>query len=156
MKISVKKLVLFCSALFAIVAFFLMFADPVGVDTKFAGIQMSTFEYVYFGKESVAVSMDIKGVWTSVVGFALILLSGIALMVLTFVKAKNAKLIYFVAFLALAVGAILVLLTKTLWLAFNDASRYAENYVLGAGPIIAGILAILSAMGIVVSGLMKK
>lgn len=156
MKISVKKLVLFCSALFAIVAFFLMFADPVGVDTKFAGIQMSTFDYVYFGKESAAISTGIKGAWTSVVGFALILLSGIALMVLTFVKAKHVKLIYFVAFLALIVGAILVLLTKTLWLALNNASDYAEMYVLGAGPIIAGVLAILSAMGIVVSGLIKK
>lgn len=133
-----------------------MFADPVGVDTKFAGIQMSTFDYVYFGKESAAISTGIKGAWTSVVGFALILLSGIALMVLTLVKVKHVKLIYFVAFLALIVGAILVLLTKTLWLALNNASDYAEMYVLGAGPIVAGILAILSAMGIVVSGLIKK
>ena len=150
MKVSLKKLFLLGAAFLAIVAFFMMFLAPVGLDAKVVPVEWAEFNDVYFGASTI------KGVWTSVVGFALMLVSGVALLVSLFVKTKHTKVIQLATVLALVVAAVLVLLTKTLWLAFNNASDYAEYYVLGAGPIVAAVLSLVAAAGVVLSRFVKE
>lgn len=149
MKISLKTLVLGFASLLAIIAFCMMFVTPLTV--KAFGMESAAeFKDVYFPEGSA------KSAWTSVIGFALMLVAALAILFSLFANEKLSKYAKVAAVLMLIVGAILVFLTKTLWLSFNEVpSEAAGYYVLGIGPIIGGILAIVSSVCVVGSKFVK-
>lgn len=149
MKISLKTIVLGFASLLAIIAFCMMFVTPLTV--KVFGMESAVdFKNVYFPEGPA------KSAWTSVIGFALMLVAALAILFSLFANEKLSKYAKVAAVLMLIVGAVLVFLTKTLFLSFNEApSEYAGFYGLGIGPIIGGILAIVSSVCVVGSKFVK-
>lgn len=149
MKISLKTLVLGFASLLAIIAFCMMFVTPLTVNA-FGMESAVDFKDVYFPEEHVT------SAWTSVIGFALMLVAALAILFSLFANEKLSKYAKVAAVLMLIVGAILVFLTKTLFLSFNEVpSEAAGYYGLGIGPIIGGIFAILSSVCVVGSKFVK-
>ena len=109
MKISLKTLVLGFASLLAIIAFCMMFVTPLTVNA-FGMESAVDFKDVYFPGEHVT------SAWTSVIGFALMLVAALAILFSLFANEKLSKYAKVAAVVMLIVGAILVFLTKTLFL----------------------------------------
>lgn len=165
MKLTIKNILVWCAGLLAIVAFCMMFAPALKAPALMGGYTDMAAADVFFDKNVPAVA--------SVIGYVLVLLAGLAAVAVSFIvkDAKVAKLATLAAAVVLVVGAIMVFCTKANAVNANisylvkqgakradakDLSKAAyENIKLAAGPVVAGIMAIISAGALAVSQLVK-
>ena len=91
------------------------------------------------------------------VSFLLVVLGIVATLVTTFVKSfsKN-KLFTLVAGALILVGGILMFTVKGSAITALDAANASKYFTLGIGPIVAGILAIVSGAAVAVYPIVKK
>ena len=130
-----------CAAVLGLVAFFLMFADQLYVELLgkkgFVDFNDALFDKNY-------------GAWISFIGYLLILLAALGMCGVIFLKEK--KLIALCLAGALLIGAILVFIEAAVVNGRADVSAYH----LEAGPVIAGIFAILAGLLGAASEFLKK
>lgn len=163
-----KKLLKFaplCALLLAVVAFILLLASNGLTYANEVGGQKLTGFYsasaVMFGQGkyqaasggvSITADFDGKGAWNAVLAFIFVIVALLALLVsaiTVFVKVKALEkfggLIALVAGGLLLVAGIFVFFTKGAFAAANDYGDM-ENWSVGAGWIVAAILAILGGL----------
>lgn len=163
-----KKLLKFaplCALLLAIVAMILLLAaNGLTYANEVAGQKLTGFysaSAVMFGQgkyqaasggASLTVDFDGKGAWNAVLAFIFVIVALVALLVsavTVFVKVKALEkfggLIALVAGGLLLVAGIFVFFTKGAFAAANDYGDM-ENWSVGAGWIVAAILAILGGL----------
>lgn len=155
MKLTIKNILVWCAGLLAVVAFFLMFAPALkNGSTTYEGVK------VLFGEKVTAlgITIETKGAIGSFIGYLLVLLGGICAVVISFIMKdeKMAKIITLAAAALILVGAILVFCEKAMYYSANNVEVSGTDYTkLAAGPIVAGIMAIISAGALAVSQLVK-
>ncbi len=154
MKLTIKNILVWCAGLLAIVAFFMMFANAIKYDNGIAGIAYRSGTDVLFGcKEGL---IQYEGAVGSFIGYLLVLIGGICAVVISFIMKdeKMAKIITLAAAALILVGAILVFCEKAMFYGANNVEA-PSNASLAAGPVVAGIMAIISAGALAVSQLVK-
>ena len=153
MKLTTKKILALVAGGLAIIAFVMAFVSPLKVAKT--GDTAPALD-VWFGTERI------DGTILPFIGFILALLGGAYLIVRQFINISNDKIFFWIAIALLVVGAILILLTETFFIAtlikevpeaFKAEAKtmYAEIYALNIGAILGGVLAILSAVCAVVT-----
>ena len=131
-------------AVLALVAFFMMFAKQLYVELLgnkgYVEFQDALFDKNY-------------GVWISFVGYLLVLIAALGLCAVIFLKdKKTAKLVAFALAGALLLGAILIFIEAAVVNGRADVSAYH----LAAGPVLAGIFALLAGLLGAASEFVKK
>lgn len=156
MKLTIKNILVWCAGLLAVVAFFLMFADALVQKTSFVGTFVGKGTDVLFGTKASNGTVLTKGAVGSFIGYLLVLIGGACAVVVSFVlkDAKLAKIVTLAAAALVLVGAILVFCEKAMWLSANDMNDN-DKLSLAAGPVVAGIMAVISAGALAVSQLVK-
>ena len=139
-RIKMKKLLTLpnilkaCGALLGLVAFFLMFADQLYAEI------LGNKGYVEF---SDAMFDKDFGSWITFIGYLLVLIGALGLCACVFLKDKKlAKLVTFALAGALVLGAIFIFIEA----AVVNGRADAKLYHLAAGPIFAGIFALLAGL----------
>ncbi len=130
-----------CAAVLGLVAFFLMFAKQLVVGDSVR---------VYYGcKDTI---FGDGGAIISFVGYLLVLLAGLAMCALVFVKLddKVRKIVVFALAFLFLLGAIFIFIQASV-----VNGKYG-NLRLTAGPVFAGIFAILAALLGCASEFLKK
>ena len=144
MKLTKKSIVLLAAAVLALVAFFMVFADP---------IKHVSWKDAFFGYSVMGVS--VKGNWLTFIGFLLVLGAAVLLCLLALGKlAEKRRLIVIISIALLAVGALLMFLCGALWKMLE--SKLGTTPDLGIGCIMGGILALLAGAGAAVSEFVLK
>ena len=154
-QLSKKQKFVFIAGVLAVVAFIFSFIVPLKAEMSFLGTTITenaSFGDTFFGEEGVG------GALVSFFGLVLILAAGAYLIVSCFKEVKVDNVLKLVAIGALVVGAVLVFMTETFYLASIEIpegtpaeyiekmkTEQAEMLKLGFGSIVCGILAIASA-----------
>lgn len=121
-------------AILGLVAFFMMFAKQLWVGNKSLKVIYS-YDFALFDKDF--------GSWISFVGYLLVLIAALGLCADIFLKdKKTAKLVAFAIAGALLLGAILIFIEAAVVNGRADVSAYH----LAAGPVLAGIFALLAGL----------
>lgn len=124
-----------CAAVLGLVAFFLMFSNQLYAEI------LGKKGYVEFGD---ALFDKDFGAWISFIGYLLILIGALGMCALVFLKDKKmVKLLALCLAGALLLGAIFVFIEAAV---VNGRADVDGLYHLAAGPVIAGIFAILAAL----------
>lgn len=155
MKLTIKNILVWCAGLLAVVAFFLMFADALVQKTSFVGTFVGKGTDVLFGTKASNGTVLTKGAVGSFIGYLLVLIGGACAVVVSFVlkDAKLAKIVTLAAAALVLVGAILVFCEKAMYVSANNGN--GDYTFLAAGPVVAGIMAVISAGALAVSQLVK-
>ena len=137
MKKYISNVLIYLAALCGIIAFIGLFASPLQIFNEHGG--WSAYNVgVYFGDQKASVY---KGVVLPIFGYILPFLMSIFLIIESFKPSLNNRLTVINTLLAILyfASAVLVLLTKELWLVANG---FGETTLIrnGAGPIMAAIL----------------
>ena len=124
-----------CATVLGLVAFFLMFTKQFAYRTSnsvtYLGFQDALFDKDY-------------GVVISFVGYLLVLLSALGLCALVFVKLNAKKIITLALSGVLLLGAIFIFIEAAVYNGQFDLKLV--EWKLAAGPVFAGIFAILAAL----------
>ena len=121
-------------ALLGLVAFFMMFADQLYAEI------LGNKGFVEF---SDAMFDKNYGSWITFVGYLLVLIAALGLCAVVFLKdKKTAKLVTFALAGALVLGAIFIFIEA----AVVNGRADAKLYHLAAGPVLAGIFALLAGL----------
>ena len=121
-------------ALLGLVAFFMMFADQLYAEI------LGNKGFVEFGD---AMFDKNYGSWITFVGYLLVLIAALGLCAVVFLKdKKTAKLVTFALAGALVLGAIFIFIEA----AVVNGRADAKLYHLAAGPVLAGIFALLAGL----------
>ncbi len=124
-----------CAAVLGLVAFFLMFANQLYAEI------LGNKGFVEFGD---ALFDENYGAWISFIGYLLILIAALGMCAMIFLKDKKlAKMITICLAGALLLGAIFVFIEAAV---VNGRADVDGLYHLAAGPVLAGIFAILAAL----------
>lgn len=153
MKVSLKSILFVIASVLGIVAFCMLFVQPLKVDTGSLPITIEThWQDVYFGDPEA----EIKGATGAAVGFILMGLGGLLAFGLALLSGKRRGIMGFLLTLItvalVAVGAILVFCTKTFYLeTIKTGAELIDNKInemvsLGVGPIVGGLLGCLAAL----------
>ena len=125
-----------CEALFGLLAFFMMFTKQLWLGNS-SNKAFVAFEDALFDKDF--------GSWISFVGYLLLLIGGLGMCAMVFLKDKKlAKLITLCLAGALLLGAIFVFIEAAVVNGRIDSALF--QYKLTAGPVFAGIFGILAAL----------
>jgi hypothetical protein len=156
-----KKLLLFVSSLLAIVAFFMMFVNPIEVVTTIAGTTNITsyqWNYVLFGYSGTETILGNVGAYNGTVlpfvGYLLAIVSGLGILsALIFLskKTKLQNLVVVCAALLLIVAGVFVLLTQTTFINANEGFEKIEGWRMTFAPIFAGIATLIAGSTSIVS-----
>jgi len=131
--LTVKNVLVCFGFVFGLVAFFMMFTDQ---------LYASVFGYTGYVSYKDALFGD-YGAVLSFVGYLLVLVGALCGCCLAFLKDKKIRnLGTLVAALLLIVGAIFIFLEPVLY----ASGDFKDTIKLAAGPIVAGVLAILSGL----------
>lgn len=143
MKKYMSNVLIYVAALCGIIAFIGLFASPLQIQNEHGGWSAYNLG-VYFGDTKGSVY---KGVVLPIFGYIVPLLMSIFLIVESFKPQLDNRLTIINTFLAILyfASAILVLLTKELWLVKNDFGEMVSIRN-GAGPIMAAILSFLAGV----------
>ena len=121
-------------ALLGLVAFFMMFADQLYAEI------LGSKGFVEFGD---AMFDKNYGSWITFVGYLLVLIAALGLCAVVFLKdKKTAKLVTFALAGVLVLGAIFIFIEA----AVVNGRADAKLYHLAAGPVLAGIFALLAGL----------
>ena len=121
-------------ALLGLVAFFMMFADQLYAEI------LGNKGFVEFGD---AMFDKNYGSWITFVGYLLVLIAALGLCAVVFLKdKKTAKLVTFALAGVLVLGAIFIFIEAAVVNGRADVSAYH----LAAGPVLAGIFALLAGL----------
>ena len=147
-----------CAALLAVVAFVLLMATPAvmykGEDVVAKGI------VAIFGQKEtssigglISFTSETKLAWSALLAWIFVIVALVILVlgvVLPLLKVKKlekfAGLLNLVAVLLLVVAGVFVFITCPVFFAANGFDKVPDNCALGAGWIIAGILAVLAGV----------
>ena len=132
--LTLGNVVKVCAVLFALVAFFLMFSDQLYVELL-GNRGYVKFDDAFFSDNGAPISF---------VGYLLVLIAGLAVCALVFLplEAKLKKFISFGLAVLLVLGAVFIFIEAAV------VNGDGNAYHLTAGPIIAGILAILAGIAV--------
>ena len=150
--LSVEKLVYACAAVLGLVALFLIFAPALNVSTSLT-VSTYTGTQVVFGLEDYF-AFSFMNLLTY-----LLLLGGIVLVVLKLVGLKSKLFDLLGAALLIAAGVLFFITVGFTILTDGYASIVAlagATKSLAAGPIVAGILSLLSGAGVLCYALLGK
>ena len=138
-----SNVLIYVAALCGIIAFIGLFASPLQILNEHGGWSAYNVS-VYFGDPK---SNVYKGVALPVFGYILPFLMSIFLIIESFKPQLDNRLSIINTILAILyfASAILVLLTKELWLVKNNAGEMVEIRN-GAGPIMAAILSCMAGI----------
>lgn len=146
MKRYVSNVLIYLAALFGLIAFIGLFSSPLKIYNEIQGSWTVYGVKAYLGETSGGIEAY-KGTFVPVIGFVLPLIISITLIIETFQPSWNKKLSIINTLFAVLyfVSAILVLLTKEMFLKVNDLG---DTLLLrnGAGPIMAAIMCFLSGI----------
>lgn len=153
MKVSLKSILFVIASVLGIVAFCMLFIEPLKVDTGSLPITIETnWKDVYFGDPEA----EIKGATGAAAGFILMGLGGLFAFVLALLSGKRRGIIGFLLAIVtiglVAAGAVLVFCTKTFYLETIKTgvelidNKVSEMISLGVGPIVGGLLGCLAAL----------
>ena len=121
-------------AVLGLVAFFMMFADQLYAEI------LGNKGFVEFGD---AMFDKNYGSWITFVGYLLVLIAALGLCAVVFLKdKKTAKLVTFALAGVLVLGAIFIFIEAAVVNGRADVSAYH----LAAGPVLAGIFALLAGL----------
>ena len=129
--LTLKNILKAAGAVLGLVAFFMMFAKQLWVGNKSLKV-IYGYDFALFDKDF--------GSWISFVGYLLVLLAAVGLCASIFLKGN--KLLTLVLAGALLLGAILIFIEAAVVNGRADVSAYH----LAAGPVLAGIFALLAAL----------
>ena len=125
-----------CAAIFGLLAFFMMFTKQLWLGNS-SNKAFVAFQDALFDKD--------YGSWISFVGYLLLLIGGLGMCAMVFLKDKKlAKLITFCLAGALLLGAIFVFIEAAVVNGRIDSALF--QYKLTAGPVFSGIFGILAAL----------
>ena len=141
--LTLSTILKFCAAVLGLVAFCLMFSKQLYLEI------LGKKGFVDFGD---ALFDKDYGAAISFIGYLLILLASLGFCATIFLKNKKMKLIAGCLALALILGAVFVFIESAV--VNNKAGGSA--YHLAAGPVLAGIFAILAALAGCASEFLKK
>lgn len=155
MKLTLNKVLSILGGLIGFAALFLFLAAPL--QTPAAEIFGQTipaqpwdYNVVFFGNDTL------NGAIGAFIGFILMGVGGLIGVASAFGKKSN-KILVLISIIITIVGAVLVFLTKTLWLGANDTGvsipgiDLSKGVELAVGTIIGGIMGIASAIIMLVS-----
>ena len=146
MKRYLSNILIYIAALFGIVAFTGLFASPLSILDQIKGTWSSYNVKAYLGEVQNGVKVY-KGTFTPVIGFLLPFVMSIFLIIESFRPKLRPKLKIINTLLSILyfASAVLVLLTKELWLTINN---YGDALIIrnGVGPIMSAILSTLSGI----------
>ena len=142
--VKLHSLLRMFAALLAIVVFISMFIAKQIVHVDNSKLFFEWNE-AFFSNDAA-----IKGSAFGFAGYILVFIGGLAGLAFVFIDeiiGKDlTKLLSFVAGGLMIVGALLILLNGVFFRAFNSDGFGANNYRLGAGPIVFGILSIVGGL----------
>ena len=146
MKGYVKNVIIYLAALFGIIAFLFLFSSPLKIYDSIKGEWYRYQVNAYLGETSQKTQVY-KGVIAPLFGYILPIVMSIVLIVESFKPAWSKKITFLNTVLAIIyfVCAVLVLLTKELFLVANNLNSYIyiKN---GGGPIFSAIASTLSGI----------
>lgn len=162
-KISLNKILYGIAVLLSVVAIFMIFAPALGI--SYTGHDNATYSglQAVFGY-SVTRGSGALSVTTNYLSFSfmnlltyILLIVAIVLLVVKLCGKLNSKIVDYIIAVLLVVSGIFFFVTSNFAVlaGFYDATADAITRTLGAGAIVAGILALVSAIVVVVASVLK-
>ena len=152
---SLSKILRFSVGILAVVAFVMLFTDQVRYTLTVLGMQKVTlFPYTDILLDVVEEGNTLtKGASLSLIGYIVVLVSGLVVFATTFFNNKFINFINIICAVALLAGGTLVLLTIEVWKNANPGDFSAVTALiktgtlqLASGPVVAGILSIVASL----------
>ena len=150
-ELNVKDTLKIAAVVFTVVAFFMIFAAPV---IYYNGLFVYTSDMVYFGKMP-DIGEAAKPITLPVIGFILILVGGLGIGSTLFIKSKIERWLLVGYSVLIVLGAVFVVLVKSLFVQAYDMSFASNMFNLGAGPILAIIFSALAVVCVIVPEFIK-